>query len=144
MHAAHSNVVRSLRGLKKSYGSLLAVDDLSLDVFQGEVFGLLGPNGAGKTTTINMICGLLKSDAGDVMIESGGETGQQRFTDIKAPARVQKLIHAQKQALLGNARGPAGSSTDVASQLEKLEGLLERGTISPEEFDEQKRRLLDD
>jgi ABC-2 type transport system ATP-binding protein len=45
------------------------VDDLSLDVFRGEVLGLLGPNGAGKTTTISIICGLLKSDAGEVRIE---------------------------------------------------------------------------
>lgn len=70
MHAAHSNVILSLRGLKKSYGDLIAVKDLSLDVFRGEVFGFLGPNGAGKTTTINMICGLLESDAGEVMIAS--------------------------------------------------------------------------
>ncbi len=67
-HTAHSNVILSLRGLKKSYGDLAAVNDLSLDVFRGEIFGFLGPNGAGKTTTINMICGLLKSDAGEVII----------------------------------------------------------------------------
>jgi ABC-2 type transport system ATP-binding protein len=69
MHAAHSNIVLSLRRLKKSYGDLLAVNDLSFNVFQGEVFGLLGPNGAGKTTTINMICGLLKSDGGEMIID---------------------------------------------------------------------------
>lgn len=68
MNRSHSNVVLSLRGLKKSYGDLLAVDGLSLDVRRGEVFGLLGPNGAGKTTTIHMICGLLKSDAGEVTL----------------------------------------------------------------------------
>jgi ABC-2 type transport system ATP-binding protein len=78
MHVAHANTVLSLRGLRKSYGDLLAVDDLSLDVFQGEVFGLLGPNGAGKTTTIHMICGLLKSDAGDVMIDGRSLTEQYR------------------------------------------------------------------
>jgi len=69
MPTAQSSVILSLRGLKKSYGDLVAVNDLSLDVFQGEIFGLLGPNGAGKTTTINMICGLLKSDAGEVRID---------------------------------------------------------------------------
>jgi ABC-2 type transport system ATP-binding protein len=72
MHAAHSSVVLSLKGLKKSYGDLLAVNGLSLDVFQGEVLGLLGPNGAGKTTTINMICGLLRSDAGEVILGGRG------------------------------------------------------------------------
>jgi ABC-2 type transport system ATP-binding protein len=69
MHAADSDVVLSLRGLQKSYGDLRAVDDLSLDVFRGEIFGFLGPNGAGKTTTIRMICGLLKMDAGEVLLD---------------------------------------------------------------------------
>lgn len=79
--------------------------------------------------------------AGDLIIESGGETGQQRFTDIRSPDRVQKLIHAQKGEK-DRARS-GGGPLDVASQLEKLEGLLERGTITPEEFDDQKRKLLD-
>jgi ABC-2 type transport system ATP-binding protein len=57
------------RGLTKRYGTLTAVNDLSLDVFEGEVLGLLGPNGAGKTTLINMLCGLLKPDSGQVRIQ---------------------------------------------------------------------------
>jgi ABC-2 type transport system ATP-binding protein len=65
----NSEVVLSLRGLRKSYGDLIAVKDLSLDVLRGEVFGFLGPNGAGKTTAINMVCGLLESDAGEIMID---------------------------------------------------------------------------
>jgi ABC-2 type transport system ATP-binding protein len=54
--------------LRKSFNSLVAVDDLSFTVGEGEIFGLLGPNGAGKTTTINMICGVLKPDGGRVLI----------------------------------------------------------------------------
>jgi len=69
MHTASSNVVLSLRGLRKSYGDLIAVKDLSLDVLRGEVFGFLGPNGAGKTTAILMVCGLLESDAGEIVID---------------------------------------------------------------------------
>ncbi|MEW6367803.1 MAG: ABC transporter ATP-binding protein [Acidobacteriota bacterium] len=65
---AGSDVAVSLRGLTKSYGGLVAVNDLSLDVLRGEVFGFLGPNGAGKTTTISMICGLLKIDSGEVLL----------------------------------------------------------------------------
>jgi len=54
--------------LTKRFGSLTAVRELNLEVYQGEVFGFLGPNGAGKTTSINMICGLLKPDAGQVLL----------------------------------------------------------------------------
>ena len=54
--------------LTKRYGSLTAVKDLSLEVYEGEIFGFLGPNGAGKTTSINMMCGLLKPDAGQVLV----------------------------------------------------------------------------
>jgi len=54
--------------LQKSYGSLRAVDGISLEVPEGELFGFLGPNGAGKTTTLSMISGLLKPDHGRVSI----------------------------------------------------------------------------
>ena len=50
--------------LGKKYQDTIALDDLSLQVVKGELFGLLGPNGAGKTTTINILCGLLKSTSG--------------------------------------------------------------------------------
>jgi len=60
----------SLKNLAKSYnkGSVMAVDNLNLDVQAGEIFGFLGPNGAGKTTTIKMMLGLLKPDSGDALI----------------------------------------------------------------------------
>lgn len=56
-------------GLKKSFGTVHAVSDISFTVEQGEVFGLLGPNGAGKTTTINMLTGLARPDAGSIVIQ---------------------------------------------------------------------------
>jgi ABC-2 type transport system ATP-binding protein len=62
------SVVLQTQNLTKHYGSLTAVSDLSLEVNEGEVFGFLGPNGAGKTTSINMMCGLLRPDAGRVLI----------------------------------------------------------------------------
>jgi ABC-2 type transport system ATP-binding protein len=55
--------------LRKCYGDLVAVDDVSFEVRDGEIFGLLGPNGAGKTTTINMICGVLQPDGGRVLVD---------------------------------------------------------------------------
>lgn len=81
MRTAKSDVVLRLEGLKKSYGELVAVKDLTLDIFQGEIFGFLGPNGAGKTTTISMICGLLESDSGDVWI--GGNLLKEKYQDCK-------------------------------------------------------------
>jgi ABC-2 type transport system ATP-binding protein len=56
----------SIRGLRKAYPDVIAVESLDLDVRMGECFGLLGPNGAGKTTTIEVCEGLLKPDAGTV------------------------------------------------------------------------------
>jgi uncharacterized membrane protein YdbT with pleckstrin-like domain len=81
--------------------------------------------------------------AGDLLIESGGEAGQQRFTDVRRPGRVQNIIHAQMEVNEARRFGGASAGNDVATQLEKLEGLLERGTITQEEFDDQKRQLLE-
>ena len=55
--------------LKKSYGNLVAVNDVSLRAGAGETIGLLGPNGAGKTTIVAMIAGLIRPDSGSVQIE---------------------------------------------------------------------------
>lgn len=54
--------------VSKSFGRKIAVNDLSLEIPPGELFGLLGPNGAGKTTTIKMIAGLLRPDAGQIEV----------------------------------------------------------------------------
>lgn len=62
----------TLKGVTKSFGSLRAVDGVSLTVRGGQVFGLLGPNGAGKSTTISMITGLLRPDAGEIDVEGKG------------------------------------------------------------------------
>ena len=55
--------------LRKSYGSLLAVDGVSFEIRTGETYGLLGPNGAGKTTVISIIAGVLESDGGEVTLD---------------------------------------------------------------------------
>jgi ABC-2 type transport system ATP-binding protein len=61
--------VLECRGLRKAFGDLMAVDDVSFRISPGETYGLLGPNGAGKTTTISMVAGLLGPQAGQVLIE---------------------------------------------------------------------------
>jgi len=55
-------------GLRKAYGDLVAVDDVTFTVREGEFFGILGPNGAGKTTTLEMVEGLRRPDAGEVRL----------------------------------------------------------------------------
>ncbi|PWW82440.1 MULTISPECIES: ABC transporter ATP-binding protein [Prosthecochloris] len=71
-------------GLRKSFGDVVAVDGISFDVMDGELFGFLGPNGAGKTTTINMLTGLARPDAGTITV--GG------IDCAKKPKSAQHLI----------------------------------------------------
>jgi linearmycin/streptolysin S transport system ATP-binding protein len=71
-------------GLRKRFGDLVAVDDVSFAIDAGETYGLLGPNGAGKTTTVSMICGLLERDAGDVVVAGARMDG----SGTKAKAHI--------------------------------------------------------
>src|SRR6478672_7166923 len=63
--------VIDIRGLVKRFGSVRALDGLSLQVRAGEVHGFLGPNGAGKSTTIRVLLGLLRKDGGEVRLFGG-------------------------------------------------------------------------
>lgn len=71
----------SARSLSKSYGMITALDDFTLEVPRGSIFGLLGPNGAGKTTTISTISCLLAPDGGDVTV--GGHSVRSDVTAVK-------------------------------------------------------------
>ena len=62
------DIIVQVKGLRKIYGATVAVEDVSFEVRQGEIFGMVGPNGAGKTTTIKMIVGLLKPTTGVVRV----------------------------------------------------------------------------
>ncbi|MDO9300473.1 MAG: ABC transporter ATP-binding protein [Anaerolineales bacterium] len=87
--------VLQTQSLTKTYGSLTAVQDLSLEVNEGEVFGLLGPNGAGKTTSISMMCGLLRPDSGQVIIHG------KPITDGNADVRSRVGVCPQNIVLWG-------------------------------------------
>jgi len=63
-----ASMLASMKNVVKRYGEQTVVDHLNLDVTQGEILGLLGPNGAGKSTTINMLCGLINADSGEVTL----------------------------------------------------------------------------
>jgi ABC-2 type transport system ATP-binding protein len=68
-HTIQVPTALEVRDLYVSYGPVKAVDGITLEIREGEIFGLLGPNGAGKTTALSAIEGLLKPDAGSVLIE---------------------------------------------------------------------------
>jgi ABC-2 type transport system ATP-binding protein len=86
------NVVLVAEGLTKRYGSLIAVHDLSLEIQAGEILGLLGPNGAGKTTSINMIVGLLRPDAGRVLIDGQAIQGGSRRLRSRVGICPQEIV----------------------------------------------------
>ena len=60
--------ILKLSGLSKKFDSRTAVDHISLEIHEGEIFGLLGPNGAGKSTTLNMVCSLLRPTSGSIEV----------------------------------------------------------------------------
>ncbi len=85
-----TEAVLQVEGLKKAYGRVTAVDDISFAVARGETFGILGPNGAGKTTTLEMIEGLRDPDAGRITLLGLDAVRQRR--------RVQEKIGVQLQS----------------------------------------------
>ena len=58
----------SVKNLRKTYGKVVAVDDISFEIEEGEIFGLLGPNGAGKTTTVECLQALRHPDSGEIHV----------------------------------------------------------------------------
>ena len=86
----YSSGLLSFNRVRKRYGTLLAVDDLTLEIRPGEIFGLLGPNGAGKSTTVNLAVGLLSPEDGTVTIGNGASPAQ---------ASVRRRIGVAPQAL---------------------------------------------
>src|SRR5882762_2188107 len=79
-----NKVLLEVRGLRKSFGALLASDDVDLEVFEGETHAIIGPNGAGKTTLISQLAGNLLPDRGRVRF--AGED----ITALSAPARARR------------------------------------------------------
>ncbi len=81
-----------IRNVVKRYGALRALDDVSLEVAEGEFFGLLGPNGAGKTTLISVVAGLVRADAGRVRVMSADVVSDYR--------RARRLLGVVPQELV--------------------------------------------
>ncbi len=118
-------------GLRKSYGSTVAVDGVGLEIGAGEIFGLLGPNGAGKSTTIGMLSGLLEPDAGRAEIAGGdparSESRRRLGVAPQSLAVYPDLTAAENLRFFGRLYGLAGGRLRerVGWALE-LAGLVER------------------
>jgi len=118
-----------LENLTKLYGSFVAVDDITLTVERGELFGLLGPNGAGKTTALRMIAGILRPNGGRVLI--GGDDVQQHPLAAKQrlgfipdrPFVYEKLTGAEFLRFVAGLYGQEGDGVErrIAELLEVFE-----------------------
>jgi len=125
---ASDPVIRA-QNLRKTFGSVEAVKDVSFDVEPGQVLGLLGPNGAGKTTTINMISTLLQIDAGEATV--GG------FDVRTQPDVVRQLIGLAGQSAAVDEKLTARENLELFGRLYKIPRVERRRRIEGliEQFD---------
>jgi branched-chain amino acid transport system ATP-binding protein len=72
-----------INGLKKSFGGVIATDDVHLDVIKGEIHAIIGPNGAGKTTLVSQLSGALKPDTGTVLLNGSDITDKPAYARAK-------------------------------------------------------------
>ena len=75
--------ILSIQKLSKKFGAVIANEDVSLDLYQGEIHGLIGPNGAGKSTLIKQISGEIKPDSGKIILEENEISNHQVFERTK-------------------------------------------------------------
>jgi ABC-2 type transport system ATP-binding protein len=119
-----------VRGLRKAYRDVVAVDGIDLDVPRGQCFGLLGPNGAGKTTTIEICEGLTPPDSGEVLVL--GRTWKSDASDLRERLGIQlqetqlsdKLTVAETVTLFRSfyRQGPSVDEVIALVQLEEKRG----------------------
>jgi lipopolysaccharide export system ATP-binding protein len=119
----------SSTNLVKQYGSKKVVNDVSVEVNQGEIVGLLGPNGAGKTTTFYMVVGLVRPDVGDIFLDEN---------------RITKLP-MYKRAQLGIGYLPQEASVFRELSVEdNVKAILQMTNLSKAEQEEKMEALLDE
>ena len=136
----------TVSGLRKQFDSLTAVDGVSFDIRQGEVFGLLGPNGAGKTTTISMLAGTLKPTAGSIEMLNAPEGPARRRALGIVPqdlAIYLKLTARENLEFFGGLYGLKGEELKKrAAELLEMVGLSERADTRSADFSGGMKRRL--
>jgi ABC-2 type transport system ATP-binding protein len=107
----------NIKNLTKYYGKKKALSNFNLNINSGEIYGLLGANGAGKTTTINLICGLLTCDSGEILINGDKLSQKSKYLLGVAPQEnllYNQLICAQNLAFFGKIYGLKGTQLKTA------------------------------
>ena len=124
-----NDLVIQTDGLTKRYGDILAVDELSMKVPRGHIFGLLGPNGSGKTTTMGMLLGLVKPTAGRFNLFDAGTQHHEALSRVGAivetPSFYPYLSGRDNLAYFQGIAG-RGDRRELDDLLEKV-GLADRG-----------------
>jgi ABC-type multidrug transport system ATPase subunit len=135
--------------LSKSFGSVHAVEDLSLVIETGTIFGFLGPNGAGKTTTMRMLCGLTHPTSGRATIEGADVWKDRHFVRMKFGYVPQRFSLYRDLTVLENFRFFGGAYGVAAAELEpRIERLLkvidlqEKRDVSAQNLSGGMRQLL--
>lgn len=110
-------IIRTVN-LRKVYNGFVAVDNLNLEIYKGEIFGLLGPNGAGKTTTISMLLGLIPPTSGDAWIAG--------YSIKKDPIEVRKRVGFLAENLGFYDGMTAWENLMITAKLNRVENAEER------------------
>ncbi len=118
------NPLLEVRGVSKSFGGLLAVNNVSFSIAEGEIIGLIGPNGAGKTTLFNLINGVFKPDRGSIHFAGADITGAPPNKVVHhGLARTHQIVRPLNQltvldnVIVGGCFGPQGLSLKQAAEV---------------------------
>jgi ABC-2 type transport system ATP-binding protein len=139
-----------LEKLTRRFGDRVAVDDLTLDVARGEVFGFLGPNGAGKSTTFHLLTGLLAPDAGRLLLDgkpappTEGRTRRRLGVVFQEPSLDDKLTALENLRLGAGLYGLSGKrAAERIAALLQLVDLADRAREPVERFSGGMKRRLE-
>ena len=131
MTVPSKEILLSVSGLRKAFGGLVAVRDVSFEIARGSIAGLIGPNGSGKTTVLNLITAELSADAGSIRFRGEELVGRRPFEVCRARiARTFQLVRvlpgmtALENVMLGRMFGAEPASPTEAAH--EAEALIER------------------
>ncbi len=118
-----------VKNLKKNYGSIEAVKDISFNIKENEIIGLLGPNGSGKTTTIGMMLGLLKPSNGEILID-GKKIEENRIEILQKINFISPYIELPKKLTVKQNLIVYGKLYNVIDLKNRIEYLVEELRLS--------------